>query len=243
MSKKKSAGIIFEGGNGLKIKNDRIKNDLYNLPDTIFNPDNLNLEKFRQTYGKIGYQMEITNGLNITALLGVNKFKEINSSDLTVINHDSKYVNQAKKIAKHAYYSFTPEFQIEWTPGLYYYRVQNRKFPFYSKFPTFALNWAFAVKDIFHNSTTFHRVEFDMQQIFRLSLSQRVGYRFGAGVFINYSDLCFTDFLNFRRNILPIGWDDDMGGVFQLLSGFQYNEITKYVRGNIMFDTPFLIIP
>lgn len=242
-SKRRSAAIVFDGGTGHTINTDRIKKDLNNIPDTIFNPQGLNLEKFRQTYGKIGYKMEISNGLNITALLGINKLKEINQSDLTVINPNSEYVNKAKSIAKHAYYSFVPEFNIEWTPGLYYYRVENRKFPLYSKFPTFALNWAFAVKGVFQNSTTYHRIEFDMQQVIKLNLSQRVGYRFGIGGFINYTELYFTDFLNFKRNILPIGWNDEMGGVFQLLSGFQYNEITKYIRGNVMFETPFLIIP
>ena len=70
-----------------------------------------------------------------------------------------------------------------------------------------------------------------------------LGYRFGVGGFINYSDLYFSDFLNFKRNIIHGGWDDEIGGVFQLLSGFQYNEINQYIRGNVMFETPFLIIP
>ena len=121
--------------------------------------------------------------------------------------------------------------------------LENRKVPLYSKYPTFALNWAFAVKGVFHNSTSYHRVEFDVQQVVKLNLSQMLGYRFGVGGFINYSDLYFSDFLNFKRNIIHGGWDDEIGGVFQLLSGFQYNEINQYIRGNVMFETPFLIIP
>ena len=222
-SKRKSSAIVIDGGTGLSINTDRIKKDLYSLPDTIFNPDKINLEKFRQTYGKIGYQTEIVNGLHVTALLGINKYHEIHKSDFTVIKPDSKYINDAKKIAKHSYYSFVPEVHIEWTPAQYYYMLENRKVPLYSKYPTFALNWAFAVKGVFHNSTSYHRVEFDVQQVVKLNLSQLLGYRFGVGGFINYSDLYFSDFLNFKRNIIHGGWDDEIGGVFQLLSGFQYN--------------------
>lgn len=43
-------------------------------------------------------------------------------------------------------------------------------------------------------------------------------WRFGWGEFTNQKELYFVDFANLRRSNLPMGWSDDIGGVFQLLT-------------------------
>ena len=46
-----------------------------------------------------------------------------------------------------------------------------------------------------------------------------------------------------KRNILPEGWEDDIGGSFHLLNAVQYNEIDKYLRANVKYDAPLLLVP
>ena len=68
-------------------------------------------------------------------------------------------------------------------------------------------------------------------------------YRAGAGVFFDYTDLFFAEFNNLRRNNLPAQWDDDIGGAFQLLTRFKYNEIDKYLKFNVRYDAPLILVP
>jgi hypothetical protein len=42
---------------------------------------------------------------------------------------------------------------------------------------------------------------------------------------------------------LPHGWDDDIGGTFNLLSSVKYHVIDKYLRANIQYDAPLLLVP
>ena len=55
-------------------------------------------------------------------------------------------------------------------------------------------------------------------------------------------ELYFVDFANLRRSNLPMGWSDDIGGVFQLLDGRWYNSSRKYIRGHLTYEAPFLLL-
>ena len=50
----------------------------------------------------------------------------------------------------------------------------------------------------------------------------------------------FVDFANFARRNLPEGWNDDIGGTFQLLDGRWYNSSRQYWRGNFTYESPFI---
>ena len=46
---------------------------------------------------------------------------------------------------------------------------------------------------------------------------RNIYYRFGFGAFTNQDELYFVDFANFSRHNLPVGWNDEIGGVFRVL--------------------------
>lgn len=242
-SPKRNASVFFDIGHGYNIGTDKIINDLKALPDTIFDYTSLHLYDFKVGYLRFGHRIEVANGFNISAILALHQYKEIKKSDFKILKGNSEYLEQALQIARRKYTDFVPELQLTWTPHQYYYMDGNRKVYLYSKYPTFSLNWAYAIKGVLNSTTTYHRIEFDMQHQIKLGLTKKISYRFGAGGFFNYSNLYFADFLNFQRNNLPEGWDDEIGGTFQLLSSNKYYGITRYVRGHIKFDAPFLIIP
>ncbi|MEF9986891.1 MAG: DUF5686 family protein [Bacteroidales bacterium] len=240
---KRNSSIIFEIVSGNKIGTDKILDDLKALPDTIFDYSKIHLNDFRNGYLKIGHKIEVANGFTVSAIMAMHRYSEVEKSDLTIINPQSQYIKRAMEIAQRNYTSFVPEIEVNWTPHQYYYMEGNRKVNLYSKYPTFSLNWAYAIKGALKSSTTFQRIEFDMQHKIRLGLMETLCYRFGIGGFFNYSNLYFADFLNFQRNNLPEGWDDEIGGTFQLLSSSKYNEITRYIRGHVKYDAPFLLLP
>lgn len=65
---------------------------------------------------------------------------------------------------------------------------------------------------------------------------RNIYYRFGFGAFTNQDELYFVDFANFARHNLPVGWNDEIGGVFQVLDGRWYNSSRRYVRGHFTYE-------
>ena len=144
---------------------------------------------------------------------------------------------------KDAYISFAPHIRLSWTPGLYYYMSGKRKINLRSGYPTFIVDWERGIHGVFNSTGEYERWEVDMQHQIRLGLMRSIYYRAGLGMFTNQKETYFVDFTNFTRNNLPIGWNDDIGGVFQLLDGRWYNSSDRYLRGHITFESPFLILP
>ena len=52
----------------------------------------------------------------------------------------------------------------------------------------------------------------------------------------------FVDYVNFANRNLPQGWNDDIGGTFQMLDGRWYNASSHYVRGNMTYESPFILL-
>ena len=50
-------------------------------------------------------------------------------------------------------------------------------------------------------------------------------------MFTKQEDMYFVDFANFARRNLPEGWNDDIGGTFQLLDGRWYKLFTSVLAG------------
>ena len=63
----------------------------------------------------------------------------------------------------------------------------------------------------------------------------------GGGFYSRKKDNYFVDFMHFRDNKLPEGWDDEWTGNFQLLNSNWYNESRYYARANISYESPFLL--
>lgn len=240
-SPKKMSRLYINIGNGNKINTNRVINTLYALPFMVFDTTKLNLRNFRNSYAKIGHKIEVSNGFTLATNLAFQTYNELDNSDLTVIYPHSLYVKRSKEIARHTYRSFVPEIELTYTPHQYYYYEGNRKIYLYSRFPTFTLNYAKAIEGVFNSTMAYNRLEFDMNQKVAVGPMHNLYYRVGAGGFFNYTDLFFAEFNYLRKNNLPAGWDDDIGGAFHLLNRYQYNEMERYLRLNLRYDAPFLL--
>ena len=235
--------VFLDVGNGNKIETDRILKALDELPFMVFDSTKLNLEKFRNSYARAGHKIEVFNGFTLSTNIALQTYQEMGSSDLTLLYPDSRYAKRAQEIARHTYRSFVPEVEISYTPHQYYYYDGERKVYLYSRYPTFTVNFAKAIEGVFNSTTAYNRLEVDMSHKVNTGPMHTLYYRVGAGMFFDYTDLFFAEFNYFRKNNLPSGWDDDIGGAFQLLRRRQYNEVDKYLRANIRYDAPFLLVP
>jgi hypothetical protein len=95
---------------------------------------------------------------------------------------------------------------------------------------------------ILKNSGTYERIEGSVEQIIRLKNVRSLAYHVGAGMFTNQSDMYFVDYAHFANLNLPQGWNDDIGGTFQMLDGRWYNASSHYIRGNLTFEAPFILL-
>ena len=224
----KQASFEVSVGNGNRIYSSVVLDQLKQLPDSTFNFDQLELDYFKDVYLNLFHNIEIVNGLFIKAGVSVHWRYLINNSKVILEKPLPDKDWAALRGIRSEYNSFAPRIRIEWTPGMYYYMNGRRKMNVGSSMPTFMLDY--------------ERGEFDIQQNLKLSGIRSIGYRIGGGMFTKQEDMYFVDFANFARRNLPEGWNDDIGGTFQLLDGRWYNSSRQYWRGNFTYESPFILL-
>jgi len=239
----KRASIHFSFGNGNRIYSSKVVDKIKNIPDSLFNFNDVHLDYFKDLFVNLNHSVEITNGLFIRVGATVHQRDAVNPLKIVPLRGVSS--PQAEDILdglKSRYISFAPRLQVEWTPGQYYYMKGLRKINLYSNYPTFSFDYERGLKGVMNSTGQYERIEFDIQHRIRLGLLRDIYYRVGAGAFTNTHELYFVDYVNLSKNNLPVGWYDDIGGVFQLLDGRWYNSSNRYARGHITYQAPFLLL-
>ena len=229
-------------GNGNRIYSSKVLDELKAMPDSIFNFDLIHLDYFKDLYFNFFHSVEVTNGLDISVGFSAHKRTAVERSRFVITGDYPMPPPEFMDKFKNTYISFAPRIRVEWTPGLYYYMNGKRKINLRSFYPTFSVDYERGIKDVFKSTGEYERIEFDLQHQIRLGLMRNIYYRFGFGAFTNQDELYFVDFVNFSRHNLPVGWNDEIGGVFQVLDGRWYNSSRRYVRGHFTYEAPFLVL-
>lgn len=251
------AAIGFDFGNGNRIYSSAMVEDLKAIPDSVFNFDQLNLNYYKDLYLIVRHSWEIVNGLKLDVSLSMHRRTDTNRSKYIFDFPDTPPVTRARDEVSvlspdfgigalsdlyRIYNSFAPGLRLTWTPGQYYYMDGTRKVNLHSKYPTISLDWERGLSGVLPNSGSYERFEVDFQHDISLGLMRDLYYRLGWGAFTKQQGLYFIDFANFARSNLPTGWNDDFGGVFQLLDRRWYNSSRHYVRGHVTYESPFLLL-
>lgn len=234
----------MDAGNGNRIYSSIVLDKLKSLPDHSFDFNSVSLDYFKDIYLNVLHSFEPVNGLMVRTGISIHwrrlaDFSRIRLNDL---------LQQAAGGALHnldirsEYNSFAPRFRVEWTPGMYYYMNGKRKMNVGSSMPTFILDYERGLKGVFKGSDGHERIEFDVQQKIKLSRIRTLGYRAGFGMFTRMDNVYFVDFANFSRSNLPEGWNDGIGGTFQLLDRRWYNSSRQYWRSNVTYESPFILL-
>ena len=238
----KQGSVDISVGNGNRIFSSAVLDQLESTPDSIFNFNKVELDYFKDVYLNVFHTFEPVNTLLIKA--GVSMHWRYLGIDLTPkVNGSLSYADilKMKGIRSH-YNSFAPRIRIEWTPGMYYYMNGNRKMNVGSKMPTFIFDYERGMKGVLGSSDGHERFEFDMQQKIELNRIRTLAYRIGGGMFTKMDNVYFVDFVNFSRSNLPEGWNDEIGGTFQLLDRRWYNSSRQYWRGHMSYESPFILL-
>ncbi|MDR3118048.1 MAG: DUF5686 family protein [Mediterranea sp.] len=240
---RKGASLHLRVGNGNRIYTSKVLDEIKQTAGTSLDFDKIHLDYFRDFYIDLSHRVEVTNGVHLNAGFSTHRRTAVRKSDFTSVESSRDPAEELTDIFRNEYRSFAARIALSWTPGQYYYMNGKRKINLHSKLPTFSVDWERGLKGVFKSTGIYERVELDMQHYISLGLMQTLYYRAGAGMFTDQKQLFFVDFVNFSRNNLPLGWNDEIGGVFQLLDRRWYNASLKYIRANITYEAPFLIMP
>ena len=249
---KKRASIAVDVGNGNRVYSSAVLNELKQMPDSLFNFSRFQLDYYRDLYLKVNHSWEALNGLTIdlgfsghrrTAVRGrsAESYPVIPPAGIggTLPEDVAEVLSRLKRV----YNTFAPHVRLTWTPGQYYYLNGDRKVNLYSHYPTISVDWERGVKGLFNSTGNYERWEVDVQHNVPLGPLRDLYLRMGWGSYTKQKSLFFVDFANFRRSNLPVGWNDEIGGVFQLLDGRWYNSSRRYLRTHVTYESPFLLIP
>ena len=240
----KLGGIEVNVGNGNRIYSSVVLDKLNALQDSTFNFKDMDLDYFKDIYLNVFHNLEPVNGLMIKLGASMHWRHLMDKSKLKL----KDFMAQAgggmlqNLDIRSEYNSFAPRIRIEWTPGLYYYMNGRRKMNVGSSMPTFIFDYERGVRGVFNSNDEHERFELEMQHKIKLNQIRTLSYRAGVGAFTKMDNIYFVDFVNFRRSNIPEDWNDEIGGTFHLLDRQWYNSSRQYVRGNVTYESPFILL-
>lgn len=205
------------------------------LKDSTINFDDLDLRYFKHYYVELENHIELFNGFQISA--GLSYHRRIPVRRTT----DVKVGDDIQQIINDKYHDFTPVLRFTYTPRQYYWMDGFRKEYLYSYYPTISFEVARGIPHIWKSTGDYCRLEADIQQNIYLGLSRHFNYHLSAGLYTKTKSTYFADFRYFARHGFPESWNDDFGGVFNVLPRAWYNASDKYMQAHILYESPFLI--
>lgn len=237
----KSGAVSLEVGNGNRSYSSAYLDYLKQIPDSIFDFNRVNLRLYNDLYLKLRHRWELTDGLMLDVKLDMHR--RSGGAHYTPPSEGQEEPDLAGALIHNRYNSFAPGLRLTWTPGQYFYRNGSRKVSLHSRYPTISMDCEHGLKGIFPHSGNYGRLELELQHSIPLDPIRQLYYRLGWGIYSRGKSTYFIDYVNFRRSHLPTGWNDDIGGVFQLLDSRWYNSSRQYASANVTYEVPFLLFP
>lgn len=184
---------------------------------------------YRDTYFKGDFSISPVVGLNLSAGFRYHHRSLADWNRVSEISGMRRYIN-----------SFAPRIHVDWTPALYYYRLNGRRIPLHSDYPTFMFDYERSIR-VGHCESRYERWETDIKYRKKLYALRSLYLRLGGGLYTSRGGSYFLDYDYFRDNNMPGNWEDEMSGQFQVLDSRWYNESQYYVRCSLAYDSPMLL--
>ncbi len=220
-NKKRNGYLKIEVGNGNHIRNRSVRDDIEeHLPDTtgMKIPDLNLLDEFRQTDVRVAINHDFSRKFSMQIGVLYQKKDAINKHAFEQLGWETKYR------------SFSPMLEIQYRPWGW-------------NGPIFTADYDRSIKGIMKSNTAYERVEINTEYIHRLNQLQSFQMRVGAGLYtMRDSRAYFLNYENFKENNIPGGWNDDWSGEFELLRSETYNNSKYYIRANLTYESPLLLM-
>jgi hypothetical protein len=216
--KKRHGAVMLTFGNGNRITNSSVLDQLKSEKSDSVDFSSLNLDYFNDMYLKLNNTYDISDRLNVDAGIIFHKRTPVNNTGFILTGRPT------------VYRTFAPMVKLTYRP-------------FKSDGPVFRLDYEKGIKGILGSRIGYERWETDESYVVNLGPLSALSMRLGGGFYSNRSrNIYFLDYSNFRENNLPGGWNDNWSGDFQLLDPNWYNASRFYIRTNLTYEHPILLI-
>lgn len=202
-------------GNGNRIKNSTVMDQINHEHRDTINFDNKDMDKFTDNHLQVFNNIMLFDWFDIESGIVFHQRLAVNKQLMRQYGVPTEYR------------SFAPMVGLKFSPWL-------------NDGPTLSIDWERSFKDIFLSNIAYERWEADVQWKYKIPGLRLLNLRTGAGFYTSKFDNYFLDYANFRDHNLPESWDDNWSGDFQLLSSRIYNESDYYFRGNVSYESPLL---
>lgn len=220
-NKRRNGYLKLEVGNGNHIRHQSVRESVEQLhPDTtgMHLPDFDLLNEFRHNDLRLVFNYELSDrwGFQIGSLY--QRREAINREAFHQLGITATYQ------------SFSPILQLQYRPWGW-------------RGPIFTADYDRSIKGIFNSNTAYERIELNAEYIHRFNQLRALKMRAGSG-FYTWKDrkAYFLNYENFQENNIPGGWNDDWSGEFELLRSETYNNSEYYVRANVTYESPLLVL-
>lgn len=225
--------VTLDFGLGNRTYSSAVLDRIEKLALDSLNFNNLNLNYFKNFYLNLWGERELFNGFELR--FGVDFHRR------TLVGSIDDVIKEEGIELKERYTQFAPHLRLTWWPGMYYYIYNGRKVNVGSKQPRFMLDVEQGTRGVLGSNSVYTRAEFDVQYRKKVNAGDVLYMRFGGGGYFYTKDVYFVDYAFLHDDNLPVDWNDEIGGVFQLLDGEWYNAAKKYLRANFSYESPFLV--
>ena len=214
-SPKRHGHLRIAYGNGNRISNGRIIEEIQHEHGDTLTLDDRQLNYFDDTHLTISNNIMLVNGLELEAGFTYHKRTPYKPNEFWYWGKPQTY------------YSFAPMITLKLNP--------------WEKGPTLTIDYERGIKGVLNSDSDYDRWEFDGSWKYNLMAMRKLNARVGMGFYTRRKTNYFVDYIHFRENRLPGGWDDDWSGDFQLLRSSWYNASRYYVRANISYESPLVL--
>ena len=212
---KRHGHLTIAYGNGNRIGNGSIIEEIKHEHKDTLVLDDKQLNYFDDTHLTVSNNIMLTKGLELEAGFTYHKRTPYKPDEFW-------YWGKPRN-----YYSFAPMITL--------------KMNFWEQGPTLTVDYERGIKGVINSDSDYERWEFDGSWKYDLMAMRKLNTRVGVGFYTRRQTNYFVDYIHFRENRLPGGWDDDWSGNFQLLNSLWYNASRYYVRANISYESPLVL--
>ncbi len=219
-NKERNGYVNIEFRNGNRITNSQILDKIKkNVRQDTVRWEKMGLDYFKdlQLDVSTGYDV-VYNKLSLQVGVSLHRRSAVDKSGFILSGEPSTYT------------SFAPYIGLSWYPF-------SRNVPF-----VFTAEYEQGIKGL-GSKMEYNRIEADLQYIKYLTSMRSWSVRLGAGGYLNKNKKTyFLDYKNFREDYAPNGWNDDWTGEFKLLSSNWYNASNIYLRANVTYESPMMLL-
>lgn len=216
-NKRRNGFIGVEIGNGNRITNSNIVEQVKNEILDSIDWDKMNLDYFKDFYVKFVTNYDLSHKWSIQPAFVFHCRSAVDKTGFDLAGRPVSY------------YSFAPSLQLQYRPLGW-------------NGPIITTDYERGIH-VGKADMEYERFELDFSWKKQLRTLRSLSLRFGGGFYTSRShNSYFLDYVNFREKNIPGGWNDDWTCEFQLLNSNWYNASEYYVRTNITYESPLMFL-